>query len=67
MSKIYDVLIIGGGPAGLSIASSLARQVYTALIIDSQSYRNAVAKHMHNVAGFDHVDPAEDGDDRRHE
>ena len=54
---LYDVLIIGGGPAGLSIAAGLARQTHTALILDSGHYRNAVSKHMHNVAGFDHVDP----------
>lgn len=57
--KLFDVLIIGGGPAGLSIATSLARQTHTALVLDSGIYRNAVAKHMHNVPGFDHVDPAE--------
>lgn len=58
-SKTYDVLIIGGGPAGLSIATTLARQVYSALVLDSGVYRNAVAKHMHSVPGFDHVDPAD--------
>lgn len=57
-SKIYDVLILGGGPAGLSIATSLARQVYSAVILDSGVYRNARATNMHNVPGFDHVDPA---------
>ncbi|KAF5021308.1 hypothetical protein F66182_6706 [Fusarium sp. NRRL 66182] len=58
-TKLYDVLIIGGGPAGLSMASGLARQIYTALVLDSGVYRNAPAKHMHNVVGFDHVDPAQ--------
>lgn len=58
-SKLYDVLIIGGGPAGLAIASGLARQVYSALIIDSGVYRNARANHMHNVPGFDHAPPSE--------
>lgn len=58
-SKVYDVLVIGGGPAGLSMAVSLARQVYTALVIDSGEYRNARATHMHTVTGFDHVNPAD--------
>lgn len=56
---LYDVLVIGGGPAGLSIAAGLARQTHTALILDSGAYRNSMSKHMHNVPGFDHIDPAE--------
>ena len=59
MSKIYDVLIIGGGPAGLSIAGGLVRQLYTSLVLDSGTYRNAPAEHMHGVPGFDHVNPAD--------
>ncbi|KAK7427215.1 hypothetical protein QQZ08_006328 [Neonectria magnoliae] len=58
-TKLYDALIIGGGPAGLAMATGLARQLYTAIVLDSGSYRNARATHMHNVLGFDHVDPAE--------
>lgn len=57
--KLYDALIIGGGPAGLSMATSLARQLYTALVLDSGVYRNARTKHMHNVPGWDHADPAD--------
>ncbi|KAK7042376.1 hypothetical protein R3P38DRAFT_2511450 [Favolaschia claudopus] len=56
-AKLYDALIIGGGPAGLSIATALARQVYSALIIDSGVYRNERASHMHLVPGFDHANP----------
>ena len=59
MTQLFDVLIIGGGPAGLSLATSLARQAHTALVLDSGAYRNERARHMHNVPGFDHVDPAE--------
>lgn len=55
----YDVLIIGAGPAGLSAALGLARQTYSALVFDSQQYRNAPASHMHNVVTWDHRDPAE--------
>lgn len=57
--QVYDVLIIGGGPAGLTLAGSLARQLHTAVILDSAEYRNERSKHMHNVPGWDHVDPAD--------
>ena len=56
---LHDVLIIGGGPAGLSAATGLARQLYTAVVFDSGVYRNARAKHMHNVPTWDHRDPAD--------
>lgn len=56
---IRDVLIIGGGPAGLAVALGLARQLYTATVFDSRAYRNAKTAHMHNVVGWDHVKPAE--------
>lgn len=58
-SPLLDVLIIGGGPAGLSVATGLARQLYTAVAFDSSVYRNARASHMHNVAGWEHRPPAE--------
>lgn len=58
-SSIFDVLIIGGGPGGLSAAVALTRQAHTALILDSGAYRNAAVQHMHNVPGWDHVNPAD--------
>lgn len=56
---LYDLLIIGGGPAGLSAALSASRQIRKILIVDSQEYRNLATTHMHNVVGFDHVPPLE--------
>lgn len=55
---LYDAVIVGGGPAGLSMAVAFARQAYTALVIDSGEYRNERAAHMHNVPGYDHVAPS---------
>jgi thioredoxin reductase len=58
MSKVVDVLILGGGPAGLAVASSLVRQLHTAIVFSSGSFRNGAVQHMHNVPGWDHEDPA---------
>lgn len=53
-----DVLVLGGGPAGLAAAASLSRLMVPAVVFDSGRYRNAPAAHMHNVVGFDHVHPS---------
>lgn len=56
---IYDTLILGAGPAGLSTALALARQFYSVVVFDSQQYRNHPASHTHNVLTWDHKSPAE--------
>lgn len=56
---LLDVLIIGGGPGGLAVATGLARQLYTAAVFDSGIYRNARSKHAHNILTWDHSDPAD--------
>ncbi|KAG5806019.1 hypothetical protein H9Q71_009397 [Fusarium xylarioides] len=38
---LVDVLIIGAGPAGLSAALALARQLHTAIVFNSSLFRNA--------------------------
>ncbi|KAL1867683.1 hypothetical protein Daus18300_006239 [Diaporthe australafricana] len=55
--KVVDVLIVGGGPAGLTVASTVVRQLHTGILFDSGVYRNGRTRHMHNVLGFDHVAP----------
>lgn len=57
--EMIDVAIIGGGPAGLTAAGTLARQLHTAVVFDSQVYRNAKATHMHMVPGWENRDPKE--------
>jgi gliotoxin/aspirochlorine biosynthesis thioredoxin reductase len=59
MAAEYDIIIIGGGPAGLSAAASIVRQDHETILFDSSSYRNSEAKHMHTVPSWDHRDPAE--------
>lgn len=49
----FDAIIVGGGPAGLSALSGLARVRRKVLLIDSGEYRNGVTRHMHDVIGFD--------------
>jgi hypothetical protein len=49
----YDVVIVGGGPAGLAASMSLARVARTSLLYDSQEYRNEQTRYMHDVLGQD--------------
>jgi thioredoxin reductase len=55
----YDVVVIGGGPAGLQGTLTLARVHRTVLMVDSGAYRNDPAAHMHNVVTHDGTPPAE--------
>jgi gliotoxin/aspirochlorine biosynthesis thioredoxin reductase len=59
MENAVDVLVIGGGPAGLTAATSLMRQRHSVILFDSGGYRNGRAAHMHMVPTWDHRDPAE--------
>ncbi|PNY26411.1 sulphydryl oxidase protein [Tolypocladium capitatum] len=54
----YDAIIVGGGPAGLSALSGLARVRRRTLLIDSGEYRNDPTRHMHDVLGYDGLTPA---------
>lgn len=49
----YDAIIVGGGPAGLSALSALARVRRNVLLVDSGVYRNGPTRHMHDVLGYD--------------
>ncbi|KAJ4387235.1 hypothetical protein N0V93_007824 [Gnomoniopsis smithogilvyi] len=52
-----DVLIVGGGPAGLAAALALCRQNHTVIVFDSGEYRNEKATEMHMVSTWDHRSP----------
>ncbi|TGJ86470.1 hypothetical protein E0Z10_g2290 [Xylaria hypoxylon] len=58
ITTIYDAIVVGGGPAGLSAVSGLARVRRNVLLIDSGEYRNDPTRHMHDVIGTDGVSPA---------
>ena len=57
--KLYDTLILGAGPAGLSTALGLARIKRTALVLSSNKFRNDGIKEVHAVLGHDKRHPAE--------
>jgi thioredoxin reductase len=55
----YDVIIVGGGAAGLSAALILARARRTVLICDEGNRRNRFAKTMHGFITRDGISPAD--------
>ncbi|MEV0780698.1 NAD(P)/FAD-dependent oxidoreductase [Streptomyces sp. NPDC050433] len=55
----FDVVVIGGGPAGLSGALTLARARRSVLVIDSGEPRNAPASGVHGYLGREGVAPGE--------
>jgi thioredoxin reductase len=55
----YDVVIVGGGAAGLSAALVLGRARRRVLVVDSGQPRNAPAAHMQGFLGSDGLPPAE--------
>ncbi|MCW2133069.1 NAD(P)/FAD-dependent oxidoreductase [Arthrobacter sp. VKM Ac-2550] len=57
--ELYDVVIVGGGAAGLGAALTLARARRSVLIIDSGEARNAPAGHVHNYLGREGTPPGE--------
>lgn len=54
-----EVLIIGGGAAGLSAALTLARARRRVTVIDSGEPRNASAEGVHGLLGLENVSPLE--------
>src|SRR5438132_1229324 len=55
----YDVVIVGGGLAGLTGALTLARARRSVLVVDSGQPRNAPAAHAHGYLTRDGAPPLE--------
>ncbi len=56
---MYEVIVIGGGPAGLSAALMLGRARRDVLVLDGDAARNAPSPAVHNLFLHDGIEPAE--------
>jgi thioredoxin reductase len=54
----YDVVVVGGGAAGLSAALVLSRARRRVAVVDAGKPRNAPAAHMHGYLGSDGLPPS---------
>ena len=59
MAESFDVLVVGGGPAGLSAALMLGRCRRSVLVCDAGAPRNAAAPRAHGYLTRDGVPPLE--------
>ncbi len=55
----WDVVVVGGGAAGLGAALQLVRARRRVLVVDAGDPRNAPAAHMHSYLGHDGLPPKE--------
>ncbi len=55
----YDVVVVGGGAAGLNGALVLARSRRSVLVVDTGAQRNRPSPRVHALLGHDGIPPAE--------
>lgn len=67
MENLFDVAIVGGGPAGLSAALVLGRARRGVVLCDHGRPRNYAAQAVHGYLGLDGLTPAEIRDRGRRE
>lgn len=58
-APVLDVLVAGGGAAGLAAAVTLARSRRSVTVVDSGQPRNAPAEGIHALLGREGISPAE--------
>lgn len=58
-NSVYDCIVVGAGPAGLSAALFLARYRRSVLVLHHSQPRNAMAEGVHGFLGHDGIPPAE--------
>ncbi|MFJ8082578.1 NAD(P)/FAD-dependent oxidoreductase [Streptomyces sp. NPDC096205] len=59
VTENYEVIVVGGGAAGLSAALVLGRARRRTLVVDAGEPRNAPSAHMQGYLGRDGMPPAE--------
>jgi thioredoxin reductase len=57
MTELYDVAIVGSGPAGLSAALLLGRSRRRVIVADHGKPRNAAARAVHGFLALDGIEP----------
>jgi thioredoxin reductase len=57
IGQSYDVVVVGGGAAGLSGAVALSRSRRSVLVVDAGEPRNTPAAHIHNFLSRDGMNP----------
>ena len=57
--QVYDVIIAGGGPAGLNAAIVLARSRRKVIVFDNGNQRNIRSQGMHNFLTRDGIKPVD--------
>lgn len=56
-NQTYEVVVVGGGAAGLSGAMALGRSRRSVLVLDAGEPRNAIANGAHNYLGREGINP----------
>lgn len=59
IKESYDVVVVGGGAAGLSAALVLGRSRRSVLVVDAAEPRNARSHELHNYLGREGTKPTE--------